>query len=47
MVQATDRAKAKGNFAATQTGPALAWYRDGALMLIEEYEEDRSQRAIL
>lgn len=22
-------------------GPALAWYRDGALMMIEEYEEDR------
>lgn len=22
-------------------GPALAWYRDGTLMLLEEYEEDR------
>jgi antitoxin component YwqK of YwqJK toxin-antitoxin module len=24
-----------------KTGPALAWYPDGALMLVEEYEEDR------
>ncbi len=24
-----------------KTGPALAWYRDGSLMLYEEYEEDR------
>lgn len=24
-----------------KTGPSLAWYRDGSLMLVEEYEEDR------
>lgn len=24
-----------------KTGPSLAWYRDGSLMLYEEYEEDR------
>lgn len=23
-----------------KTGPALAWYRDGSLMLVEEYEDD-------
>lgn len=24
-----------------KTGPSLSWYRDGSLMLIEEYEEDK------
>jgi antitoxin component YwqK of YwqJK toxin-antitoxin module len=27
-----------------RTGPSLAWYRDGSLMLVEEYESDRLEK---
>jgi antitoxin component YwqK of YwqJK toxin-antitoxin module len=35
------------NFAHNQkTGASLAWYRDGSIMLVEEYENDRLMKGL-